>query len=87
LLDELDQVGIDHQRVIVEAGELDHVCLLVFDGSTEEGPPLSKASTVMIGRNGEGGEMERGKEPGYLGAMPSDTCGNKAWTCPADDAA
>src|SRR5208337_4973343 len=25
LLDELDQVGIDHQRVIVEAGKLDHV--------------------------------------------------------------
>jgi hypothetical protein len=58
----------------------------VFDGSTEEDPPLSRASTVMIGRNGEGGEMKREKEPGYLGAMPSGTCGNKARTCPADDA-
>jgi len=40
----------------------------------------------MIGRNGEGGEMKSGKEPGYLGAMPSGTCGNKARTRPADDA-
>jgi hypothetical protein len=58
----------------------------VFNGSTEEDPPLSRASTVMIGRNGEGGEMKRGKEPGYLRAMPFGTCGNKARTCPADDA-
>jgi hypothetical protein len=36
LLDKLDQFGIDHQRVIVEAGELDHVCLLKFGCWTEE---------------------------------------------------
>jgi hypothetical protein len=40
LFDELDQIGIDDQRVIVEAGELDHVGLLMLDGWTEEGPPL-----------------------------------------------
>src|SRR5260370_5352888 len=40
LLDELDQVGIDGQRVIVEVGELDHVWLLTFDCTTEEGPLL-----------------------------------------------
>jgi hypothetical protein len=40
----------------------------------------------MIGRNGEGGERNAGKEPGYLGDMPSGTCGNKAWTRQADDA-
>ena len=40
LLDKLDQVGVDDQRVIVEAGELDHVWLLCSGRWTEEGPPL-----------------------------------------------
>jgi hypothetical protein len=28
----------------------------MFDCWTEEGPPLNKASSVMIGRNGRGGK-------------------------------